>query len=104
MPAAAGVPYGALTKGSLTKDRTKQERIHELRFSHAVNTLLKEFSADPKELTADDEKLDAEGVAKAQGHEELAKFLRPILEKAQSRLFIDAYSFKEVAERTTCAF
>jgi len=52
---------------------------------HAVETLLKEFSADPNDVTADEEKLDAEGVARTQGHEELAKYVKDFVDKADSK-------------------
>eukprot|EP00930_Biecheleria_cincta_P046271 TRINITY_DN31906_c0_g2_i1.p1 TRINITY_DN31906_c0_g2~~TRINITY_DN31906_c0_g2_i1.p1 ORF type:complete len:763 (-),score=145.99 TRINITY_DN31906_c0_g2_i1:151-2439(-) len=42
----------------------------------AVETLLKEFKADPSELTADDDNHDAASVAEANGHPEIAKLIK----------------------------
>jgi len=49
----------------------------------AVETLVNEFGADPKDLTADGEDMDAAAVAESQGHHGVATALRCIVAKAK---------------------
>jgi len=59
----------------------KMSLLHQAAYwghTSAVETLLKEFKADPSELTADDDTHDAASVAEARGHPAVAKLIRDL--------------------------